>query len=134
MSDFFGRFCRVSRYLVWLSCMLFRAVSRPNSDRYCLSKEVLEGTSVPYIVVFSGTPLAPGLKFWATGVVTGLEGVTEGLGLGTLALGATTGEACAPGKFKAEPAYIRFGFLIIGLAFRRSLTVVPCCLAIPERV
>jgi hypothetical protein len=114
--------------------MLFKAVSRPSSDRYCLSKEVLEGTSVPYRVLLVGTELVPGLEFWATVGVTGLEGVTVGLGLGTLALEATTGEAGDPGKFKAEPAYIRFGFLIVGLAFRSSLTVVPCCLAIPERV
>src|SRR3989344_9529122 len=114
--------------------MLFKAVSRPNSDRYCLSKEVLEGTSAPYIVVFSGTPVVPGLEFWATGVVTGLEGVTVGLGLGTLALGATTGEACDPGKFKADPAYIRFGFLIVGFAFSKASSVVPCCLAIPDKV
>ena len=82
---------------------------------------MLEGTSVPYIVVFSGTPLVPGLEFWATVGVTDLEGVTVGLGLGTLALGATTGEACDPGKLKAEPAYIRFGFLIVGLAFVAGL-------------
>ena len=114
--------------------MLFRAVSSPSSDRYCLSKEVLEGTSVPYSVVLAGNTLVPGLEFGATGGVTVEEGVTVGLGLGTIALGATTGEVGIPGKFKDDPAYIRFGFLIVGLAFSKASSVVPCCLAIPDKV
>jgi hypothetical protein len=57
-----------------------------------------------------------------------------GLGLGTLALGATTGEVGDPGKFKEEPAYIRLAFLMVGLAFMIASTVVPCCLAIPDNV
>ena len=114
--------------------MLFSVESRPKSDRYCLSKEVLEGTSVPYRVLLAGTELVPGLEFWATGGVTVGEGVTVGLGLGTLALGATTGEVGIPGKFKDDPAYIRLGFLIVGFAFSKASSVVPCCLAIPDKV
>ena len=114
--------------------MLLRAGSRPSSDRYFVSKLVEEGTSAPYRVLFWGTPLAPGLEIWSTRWVTGEEGVTGAGGVGTLALGATTGEVGAPGKFRLEPAYIRFGFLILGFAFSRASSVGPCCLAIPDRV
>src|SRR3989344_7994271 len=111
--------------------MLLRAESSPSSDRYFVSKLVEEGTSAPYRVVFWGTPLAPGLEIWSTRWFTVEEGVT-GAGLGEkLAPGATTGEAGAPGKFKLAPAYIRFGFLILGFALSNASIVVPCCLAIP---
>ncbi|KKS35669.1 MAG: hypothetical protein UU99_C0005G0001 [Parcubacteria group bacterium GW2011_GWE2_42_14] len=99
-----------------------------------MNKLVEEGTSAPYRVLFGGTLLVPGLEIWSTRWVTVEEGVTGAGGVGTLALGATTGEVGAPGKFKLEPAYIRFGFLILGFAFRMASSVVPFCLAIPESV
>ena len=114
--------------------MLLRAESRPSSDRYFVSKLVEEGTSAPYRVLFWGTPVVPVLEIWSTRWVTGEEGVTGAGGVGTLALGATTGEVGAPGKFKLAPAYIRFAFLIDGFAFIKASSVVPCCLAIPDKV